>query len=144
MGAVKSGVAKVRATAKTVAEKAGSTVKNSSGPSPNPMTNLVIADIAMRGGGRLLRHAIEKTLLGAKYSPNTAKNIVKGRSMTQTLVGTALARVATRSVPGALVVGGGLLAKTLFDRRKNARTAKAEGKSEVARQANRGRSKSRA
>jgi hypothetical protein len=34
------------------------------------------------------------------------------------IAGAALVRVATRSVPGAIVVGGGLLAKTLYDRRR--------------------------
>ncbi|MEO0032652.1 MAG: hypothetical protein RIS94_2410, partial [Pseudomonadota bacterium] len=47
-------------------------------------------------------------------------------SLTQSLVGTAIARLATRSVPGAIVVGGGMLAKTLYDRRKG-KAAKAKG-----------------
>ena len=107
------------------------------GLSPNPMTNLLIADIALRGGGRLLRHAVETTLLGTKYPKGKARDIVKGRGMAQTLIGTAIARVATRSVPGALVIGGGLLAKALYDRRKGTRAAKAEGEAEVAEQAER-------
>ena len=57
--------------------------------------------------------------------------------MAQTLIGTAIARVATRSVPGALLIGGGLLAKALYDRRKGAPVAKAEGEAEVADQAER-------
>ncbi len=107
-------------------------------PSPNPMTNLIIADFALRSGGQLLRHAVERTLLGAKYSKNDAKNLVKGRSMAQTLVGTAIARIATRSVPGALVIGGGLLAKTLYDRRKGKAAARAEGRKAIAKQAEKG------
>lgn len=120
----------VTGTIRKAAAKADTAVKEAPGPSPNPMTNLVLADIALRGGGRLLRHAVERTLLGVKYPPGKAKSIVKSRSMTQTLVGTALARIATRSVPGALLVGGGMLAKTLYDRR-NARAAKAEGEQAV-------------
>lgn len=115
----------------TVAEKAPS-------PSPNPMTNLVLADLALRGGGQLLRRAVERTLLGAKYSQADAANLVKGRSMAQTLVGTALARIAARSVPGALVIGGGLLAKTLYDRRRGKAAAKSAGSKAVARQAEKG------
>lgn len=137
---VTSSLKKVRKAAGGAAAKAGEAVKKTHGPSPNPMTNLVIADIALRGGGRLLRHTVERVLLGAKYSPEKAKDIVKGRSMTQTLVGTAIARVATRSVPGALIVGGGLIAKTLFDRRKGARKAKAKGDAQVAKQAKRDKS----
>ena len=123
---------KPKALAKEVAAKAESA-------SPNPMTNLVLADVALRGGGRLLRHLVERTLLQTKYTPGKAKAIVKGRSMSQTLIGTALARVATRSVPGALVVGGGLLAKTLYDKRRGKAAARAEGKAAVDKQAEKGR-----
>ena len=60
--------------------------------------------------------------------------------MVQTLVGTALARIATRSVPGAILVGGGMLAKALYDRRQGTR-AKAEGKAQVNAQADKGADK---
>lgn len=93
------------------------------GISPNPKTNFILADIALRGGGMLLRRSVERGLLGIRYSPGKAKQIVKGRGISQTLVGTALARVATRSVPGALIVGGGLLAKALYDRRQGRKAA---------------------
>jgi hypothetical protein len=131
----------VGAGAKKAASKTGDAIEDVHGPSPNPMTNLVIADVALRGGGQLLRHAVERTLLGAKYNPEKAKAIVKGRSMTQTLVGTALARVATRSVPGMILVGGGLLAKTLYDRSKSRSAAKAEGEQALAEQVADGRKK---
>lgn len=149
-GIVKSGAAKVgrkvggaaqktargaSRVAKGAAGKAEAAIKDASGPSPNPMTNLIIADIALRGGGRLLRQVVERTLLGVKYTPEKARDIVKGRSMTQTLLGTAVARVATRSVPGALLIGGGLLAKTLYDRNRNRKQAAAEGQADVDEQA---------
>ena len=121
-----------------VASKAKDAVAKADGPSPNPMTNLLLADLALRGGGQLLRHAVERTLLGAKFSPTRAKNIVNGRTMFQTLLGTAVARIAMRSVPGAILVGGGLLAKTLFDRREGKRSARAKGQREIAAQATRG------
>lgn len=100
------------------------------GPSPNAMTNLIITDIALRGGGRLIRHVLERNLLGVKYPQSTAKELVSGRSMANTLLGTAIARVATRSVPGALIVGGSLLAKTLYDRRKG-KDAREAGKAAI-------------
>ena len=127
-----------KSAARKASGKAGEVIRDTNGPSPNPMTNLVIADIALRGGGQLLRHAVERTLLGAKYSPQKAKDIVKGRTMAQTLIGTALARVATRSVPGAILVGGGMLAKTLYDRSR-ARKAAEEGSADVAEQEAEGR-----
>jgi len=126
--------AKIGKLAKGTAGKAKATVRKAEGPSPNPATNLILADIALRGGGRLLRHAVERTLLGVKYPEGKARDIVKGRSMMQTLVGTAAARLATRSIPGAILVGGGLLAKTLYDRSKDRAQAKAEGEAEIAEQ----------
>jgi hypothetical protein len=101
-------------------------VSDLSAPSPNIHTNLAIADVALRGGSFLARRAVEKTLLGAKYSPGKAKAILKGRGFKETLFHTALARIAMQSVPGAIIVGGGLVAKTLYDR-KRARAARAEG-----------------
>ena len=127
-----------RRSAKAVTTKVAAQADAAEGPSPNPMTNLLIADLALRGGGQLLRHAVERTVLGAKFSPGKAKDIVAGRSMFQTLLGTAVARIATRSVPGAIVVGGGLLAKTLYDRRQDKRSERAKGQREIAAQAKRG------
>jgi hypothetical protein len=122
------------AAVKRGAAKAADTVKNTPPPSPNPMTNLLIADLVLRGGGRLLRQLVETNVLKTKYSPDKARKIVKGRGLAQTLISTAVARVATRSVPGAILVGGGLLAKALYDRSRGAE-AKAEGEQAVERQA---------
>jgi hypothetical protein len=112
--------------------KVAKAAENIPAPSPNAFTNLILADIALRAGGALLRRSVEKGLLSTRMSTRKARRIVKGRNLTQSLVGTALARVATRSVPGAIVVGGGLLAKTLYDRRRGAK-AKADGQEAVAR-----------
>ena len=118
-----------------VASNARKAVKAAPSPSPNPMTNLIIADIALRSGGRLLRHAVERTLLGVRYTPDKAKKIVSGRGMAATLLGTAIARVATRSIPGALLVGGGILAKALYDRSKGSAAARQEGEDKIAERA---------
>lgn len=91
------------------------------GPSPDPATNLAIADIALRGGSVLARRAVERALLGKKYSDGNARSILKGRSLGETMLHGVLARVALRSVPGAIIVGGGLVAKTLYDRSKAGR-----------------------
>ena len=97
------------------------------GPSPNPATNLLIHDVLLRSGGRLLRLGLEKGLLRNRYGKSTAKDMVENRSLVQTLATYAVSRVATRSVPVAIVVGGGILAKTLFDRRQSRRTARRKG-----------------
>jgi hypothetical protein len=120
--------------AKTI-DAAGEKLAEVPGISPNPMTNLLLTDLVLRGGGQIMRHAVERTLLGTKYPRDKAKNIVKGRSMVQTIVGTALARIATRSIPGAIIVGGGMLAKTLYDRKQGQAAAKAQGAREVREQA---------
>src|SRR6476659_8302025 len=85
------------------------------GPSTNPATNLIIQDIAMRAGGRLMRHTFEKGMLRGRYGGSGAKAIVENRSLANTLVSGLLARAATRSLPGAVIVGGGLIIKTLYD-----------------------------
>jgi hypothetical protein len=96
------------------------------GPSPNPHTNLLIADVALRGGSLLARRAMERGLLGSKYAPRKAKAILRGRTFGETLVHSAIARIAMQSVPGAIIVGGGLIAKTLYDRTRP-HQARAEG-----------------
>lgn len=116
-------------------------------PSPNPATNLLLADIALRGGSALLKRAVEAGLLGAVgkgsrqnkgTGTGTVKGTVKGSSLGRNLVGTMLVRVATRSVPGALIVGGGLLAKTLYDR-KRSRAAAQQGADKLAERGRKGR-----
>ena len=101
------------------------------GPSPTPMTNLILTDLLLRGGGQIMRHAVEASLLKAKYDKTKAKKIIAGRSLTQTLVATAVARIATRSVPGMILVGGGTLAKLLYDRSRDKRAAQADGKAAI-------------
>lgn len=100
------------------------------GPSPNPATNLAIADIVLRTGTAVARRAVERAVLGGTYSPRKAKSILKGRTMTESLLHGALSRVALRSVPGAILVGGALVAKTLYDRSKS-RQARHEGAADL-------------
>ncbi len=100
------------------------------GPSPNSATNLFIADIALRGGAAVARRAVEHALLGKAYAPRKATAILKGRSLGESLAHGLLARVALTSVPGAIVVVGGLAAKTLYDRSR-ARKAKAKGAAQL-------------
>lgn len=100
------------------------------GPSPNPRTNLVMADIALRSLGTLARRGLERKLL-AGYGRKAARDIIKGRTLGQTLTAAIVSRIASKSVPGALVIGAGLIGKTLLDRRRK-RAAKREGEQELA------------
>lgn len=101
--------------------------RNIPGPGSDPATNLVMADIAMRAGSHILRDIIERRILGRRYDKQAAREIVANRTLGQNLVRMAAARLATRSVPGALAVSGGLLAKLLYDRARKKRDARRSG-----------------
>ena len=85
------------------------------GPSPDPATNLVMADVAVRAVTYVAREKIEKALLKNRYSPDAAEKIIRNRPKIQILASMIAAKVATRSVPGAAVVGTGIALKALFD-----------------------------
>jgi hypothetical protein len=105
------------------------------GISTNPATNLLIADVVLRGLSRLIRGNIEKTMLSAQYEPEEAKRILKGQTLGQRAVQLTASRVAMRSIPGALLVTGGLLAKAMFDRSRSKREAERAGRKKLAEQA---------
>lgn len=72
---------------------------------------------AITGAGRLISTAAKdetvRSLISSRAKGNLAAGFFGG-----TLMGAIAARIATRSVPGALLVGGALLAKALYDKRK--------------------------
>lgn len=105
------------------------------GPSTNPATNLLILDVAMRGASLIAGRLIERGTLQTRYGATKASDIVKGRSMTQSIVATGAARIATRSVPGFLLVSGGLIAKAIVDRSLSRRKSVRRGDRKLAEQA---------
>lgn len=105
------------------------------GPSPNPATNLLIHDLALRSVGRILRLSLEKGLLGRRYGSDFARQAIGNRTLLHTAAAYGATKLATRSLPGAAVVWGGLLAKTLYDRRKGKRAARRDGDQQLSRQA---------
>ena len=81
--------------------------------------NRLLSKIARSNGGRLLDAAIDTLLpIDAAALPAAKKTLLGG------IIGAVAVRVATRSVPGAIVVGGAVLAKRIFDRRQAARSAR--------------------
>ncbi len=89
----------------------------------------MMAKLLRAGSSKLVDHAIDRLLPGA--APDSAKTPgrkgVKSapqsqkqpkRSLSGRIVNFMLMRVATRSVPGAIVVGAGLIAKRLHERHK--------------------------
>ena len=105
------------------------------GPSTNPATNLIINDIMLRSVGRLSRLTVEKAILGRQYSREFAKEAVENRSLLHALAAYGVTKVATRSVPGALLVGAGLAAKTLYDRAQSKKSSRRRGQKTLERQA---------
>jgi hypothetical protein len=99
-----------------------------SGPSTDPATNLLIADVLIRGATRFARKTMHEGVLKTTYSADKAKELAGSSSVVSTLALYGITRLATRSVPGALLVSGGLLAKTLYDRGKSKRLVKKAGK----------------
>ena len=85
--------------------------------------NRLIAQIARKNGGKLLNSAIDTLLPVDQDQPAARKKTLLGG-----IVGAVAVRVATRSVPGALVVGGAMLAKRLYDRRQARAAPPAKGK----------------
>lgn len=122
-------------TAHRAGDKVAAGIKKVPGPSPNPATNLLIADVALQGATLLFRRIVQKGLLQLRFDPDKAKEIVQGRSMVQSAISYAAGRTATRSVPGLLIVSTGLIAKTILDRAVGSREASARGHEQLLNQA---------
>lgn len=87
-------------------------------PSPDPVTNLVIADIVLRGAGNLVRQRLEKGLITGQLDHDKAARLIENRGIASKLMLWGASRLATRSPVGLAVVAGGLAAKVLYDRGK--------------------------
>ena len=79
------------------------------------MASPIMARLVREAGGKLLDLAASR--LESPVAPVAGAVVGKKASLTRKVAGAALMKVATRSVPGAIVVGGAVLAKTLYDRR---------------------------
>ena len=128
----------VRSNSRRLRGKARGALARLPGPSSNPATNLIILDIAMRGASLIARRGAERALLRTRYQREKAADIVKGRSMLATLAATGAARMATRSVPGFLLVAGGLFATGIIDRSLGRRESARRGERQLAEQAAQG------
>jgi hypothetical protein len=77
-----------------------------------PVNSRIVSDIARRGGNRLIDRAVAD-VLPTLLSQASGKTSLLGR-----IAGFMAVRIASRSVPGAVIVGGGLLAKAIHEKRK--------------------------
>ena len=84
------------------------------------MADKIITHLARRGGNRLIDLTLGRVLPEDPALPKKRPTLLGG------LAGAAAVRIATHSVPGAIVVGGGWLAKMLYDRRRAKRAQKPE------------------
>jgi len=100
------------------------------GLSPNPAANLIMANAIVRTGSILLRRAVDKRMLRGRYGKDTAEAAAENQGLGSTLTALALSKVAARSSTGAVVVGGGMLARALYDRRQ-AKKARAKGDAQI-------------
>ncbi len=105
------------------------------GVTDNPATNLLMADVMMRAGSYVLRSFVERSMLKGRYDKKTARDIVKNQPASQKLASYAIAKIATKSLPGAALVTGGILARTLYQRGKARRKARQEGDTRLLEQA---------
>ena len=92
--------------------------KGLGGPSTDPATNFLLTDVALRGATVLARLAIEHALLRNRYDAGTATTIIAKRGLGKRLLSAGMSRVAAKSLPGALLVGGGMMGKIMYDRAK--------------------------
>lgn len=94
-------------------------------PSDNPVTNLLIAEIVLRGASTLLRKNVEKEVVKASTeTQEEAIEVLDGRTLITTLGLYGASKLATRSLPGLALVTGGLVLKTLYDRGKTVQRGK--------------------
>lgn len=84
-------------------------------PKRHPLLRLLTADIVLRAGSYALRRAVDKGLVRGKAADAVPDH--KPSASTRVLTAAASA-IATRSVPGALLVGSGIIVHTLYKRGK--------------------------
>jgi len=87
-------------------------------PSPNPNTNLMITDIVVRGSGLFLRRKLKDRMLLEEYDPEQVTKFKDGKGLLRTVSLFGASRLASGSLPGLVLVAGGLAAKTIYDRGK--------------------------
>ncbi len=84
------------------------------------MPRRIITTLVRRSGNRLIDLTLGRVLPDDPALPHQRPTLLGG------LAGAAAVRIATRSVPGAILVGGGLLAKMLHEHRLAKRTKKSK------------------
>ncbi|KLE32289.1 hypothetical protein AAW01_10920 [Aurantiacibacter gangjinensis] len=119
----------------TVSDKLAGAPGDVPGPSTNPATNLLLADIVIRVIGRITRQTVEKAMLGKRYGSAFAREAIDNKSIMHSLAAYGVTKFATKSVPGAMIVGSVAAGKLLFDRGRSRRAARKAGEAFLSKQA---------
>jgi len=83
----------------------------------NPTTNILIADIVLRGASTLLHRDVQGRVVKASAEPvDDEQDELDGRTIITTLGLYTASKLANRSVAGLGLVAGGLVLKVLHDR----------------------------
>lgn len=89
-------------------------------PGTSVGTNLMVADILVRGASRLLRGDIKRRIdRNSEPQEDGESDKLNGRAILTTLGLYGASKLANRSPRGLAIVTGGLLAKSLYDRGKS-------------------------
>ncbi|MDN3646322.1 hypothetical protein QWY75_08930 [Pontixanthobacter aestiaquae] len=85
-----------------------------------------MAGVAVKAGSYLISDFVQKRMLKGRYGIEDADAIIQKRGLKYKAAALVGAKVATKSVPGAALITGGMLAKALFDRGGKRRKARRE------------------
>lgn len=87
-------------------------------PDPASTLRLALGAIAIQAGTEALTRLVDRAVLGidSAAQPDPQTGATKKPGKVKTLTSKKLAGIATKSVPGAAVIAGGLLVKYVFDR----------------------------
>lgn len=99
------------------------------GADSKAVASLLVADIVMSAGSFLLSRFVEKQILKTHYDKDAARELRAQQTKGQAVATSAATKLATRSVPGAAIVTGGLLLGSMYKRgraRKKARMQQAQ------------------
>ena len=102
----------------------------------NPIVRLLLADVVVRNGARLLRNQTARRFISGRLGLAKSDVPAPNPGLPQRLASMAVMRLATRSLPGAAIVGAGWLAHNLYKRGKARRLARHQAQNQITQGAN--------
>jgi len=102
----------------------------------NPIVRLLLADVVVRNAARLLRNPAAQRFIAGKLGMAKSDVPAPNPGLPQRLAAMAVMRLATRSLPGAALVGAGWLTHNLYKRGKARRLARHQAQNPITQGAN--------